>query len=131
MLESVQRYYTNKIPTCTFLAYNKRLEILHLDSLQKRRQIADLTLVYSILNGSTNTSLYPYLSLANPSVTRGHDLRIIRPIFNLAASSQNIISRICTIWNKIPISILDSRSKLTFKTKLNKFCIDPYRPNLN
>src|SRR6266568_6958368 len=78
-LESVQRYFTNKIPTCTFLSYNRRLEILNLDSLQKRRQVADLLLVYSIINGTTNTSLFPYLTFANPSITRGHDLQIIRP----------------------------------------------------
>src|SRR6266496_4645285 len=86
MLESVQRYYTNKIPTCTFLPYNRRLQILNLDSLLKRRLVADLILVFSILNGSMNTSLLPYLTLAPPSVTRGHDLRITRPIFNLVAS---------------------------------------------
>src|SRR6266581_9178480 len=91
-LELVQRFFTNKIPTCTFLPYKRRLEILNLDSLQKRRVVADLVVIFTILNGSTNTSLYPYLILANPSITRGHDLRLIRPVFTLASSNQNIIS---------------------------------------
>ena len=126
-MESVQRYYTNKIPTCTFLPYNRRLQILNLDSLLKRRLVADLILVFSILNGSMNTSLLPYLTLAPPSVTRGHDLRITRPIFNLVASDQNFISRICPIWNKLPVSILSARSKSCFKKNLFKLCNDPYR----
>jgi len=126
-LESVQRYFTNKIPTCTFLPYNRRLEILNLDSLQKRRTVADLALIFSILNGTTNTSLYPHLTIANPSVTRGHDLRIIRPIFNLSASNQNFISRICPIWNTLPMSILTARTKTGFKKNILKICNDPHR----
>ncbi len=62
-LESVQRYFTNKIPTCTFLPYKRRLEILKLDSLLKRRTVADLVLAFSIISGSTNTSLFPHLLL--------------------------------------------------------------------
>ncbi len=126
-LEAIQRYFTNKIPTCTFLNYKRRLEILNLDSLQKRRQVADLSLAFAIINGSTNTSLLPYLSFYNPSVTRGHNLKIIRPLFNLASSNQNFISRICSVWNKLPLSILEARSKLSFKKKLSLFLSDPYR----
>ena len=126
-LESVQKFFTNKIPTCTFLPYKRRLVSLNLDSLQKRRQVADLMFAYSIINGSTNTSLYPYLTFAPPSVTRGHDLQIIRPLFKLATSNQNLISRISSTWNKLPDSILSSQSKLSFKKKLSNFCTDPYR----
>src|SRR6266568_6839961 len=128
-LESVQRYFTNKIPTCTFLSYNRRLEILNLDSLQKRREVADLVFIFTVLNGSTNSTLYPYLILANPSITRGHDLRLIRPVFTLASSNQNIISRVCQVWNKLSLSILASPSKLSFKHKLLGFA--PTRLNIS
>jgi len=127
-IESVQRYFTNKIPTCTFLSYKRRLEILNLDSLQKRREVADLVFIFTVLNGSTNCTMYPYLILANPSITRGHDLRIVRPVFNLASSNQNILSRVSPVWNKLPLSILGAQSKATFKNKLLKFCYcDPLR----
>jgi len=126
-IESVQRYFTNKVPTCTFLPYNRRLDILNLDSLQKRREVADLICIFSILNGSTNTTLYPYLILANPSITRGHDLKIVRPLFNYCSSNQNIISRACQTWNKLPVSILGARTKFVFKKQLLKFCLDPFK----
>ena len=129
-IESVQRFFTNKIPTCTFLPYKRRLEILNLDSLQKRREIADLVVIFTILNGSTNSTLYPYLILANPSITRGHDLRIVRPLFNLCSSNQNILYRICPTWNKLPESILGARSKITFKKQLLKFCSAPFRSQI-
>ncbi len=92
-LESVQRYYTNRIPTCTYLPYKRRLEILSLDSLQKRRLVADLVCLFSIISGSSNTFLYPYIIFDNPSVTRSHNLRLSIPLFNLSASHQNLISR--------------------------------------
>jgi len=126
-IESVQRYFTNKIPTCSFLPYKRRLELLNLDSLLKRRNIADLVFVFSLFNGSTNCSLYPYLELAIPSITRGHDLRILRPVFNLARSHQNIISRVCPTWNTLPMALLASQSNLIFRNKLLSFCQDPFR----
>ena len=127
-LEAVQRYFTNRIPSCTFLPYKRRLENLSMDSLQKRRLIADLVCIFSIVNGSSNTSLYPYLTFVDPSITRSHNLRISRPTFNLASSHQNFISRSCPIWNKLPVSILASNSKRQFRKKLVTFCIDPHRP---
>ena len=125
-IESVQRYFTNKIPTCSFLPYKRRLEILNLDSLQKRRNVADLVFIFSVFNGTNNSSLYPYLVLANPSITRGHDLRILRPVFNLASSHQNLISRVCSTWNKLPTALLASQSNLSFRIKLLRFCKDPF-----
>ena len=92
-LESVQRFYTNRVPCCTFLPYKRRLEILAIDSLQKRRQIADLVCLFSIINGSTNTFLHPYLNFELPSITRSHNLRICKPLLNLSLSYQNLIYR--------------------------------------
>jgi len=126
-LESVQRNFTNKIPTCSFLPYKRRLEILNLDSLLKRRNIADQVFIFTVLNGSTNSSLYPHLLLANPSVTRGHDLRILRPVFNLASSHQNLISRVCPLWNRLPIAVLASQSKYIFRNKLRILYQDPFK----
>jgi len=41
-LENVQKYYINKIQSCTFLSYHLRLNILSISSLQHRRLINDL-----------------------------------------------------------------------------------------
>src|SRR6266496_4152322 len=104
IIENVQRYFTNKIPTCTFLPYKRRLQLLNLDSLQKRRLVADLVFVFSAMTGISNTALYPYFNLINPSVTRSHNLRIVPPILNFKSSQQNIVSRTCPIWNILPDS---------------------------
>src|SRR6266496_2690629 len=88
-LENVQKYFTNRIPGCVFLPYKQRLSILSLDSLQKRRSVADLVCFYSIMSGSFNSFLSPHVIIDPPSVTRGHNLRIATPILNFAISKRN------------------------------------------
>ena len=122
IIESLRRYFTNRIPSCTFLPYKRCIEILSLDSLQKRRLIADLVCIFSIVNGSTTTFLYPYLNFEAPTITRSHNLRLTRPNLNFSSSHQNLLFRSAPIWNKLPISILSSRSKLEFRKKINSFC---------
>ena len=125
-LESVQRYFTNRIPTCTFLPYKQRLNILALDSLQKRRLIADLVFVYSVVTGLYNTCLNPFLNFEPPLNTRSHNLRLSRPHLNLSSTQQNLISRVAPIWNKLPSSVLESSSKFVFRRRVTVFCNDPY-----
>jgi len=124
-LEKVQRFFTNRIPGCTFLPYSRRLSILSLDSLQKRRTVADLVCVHSIVSGSLTTFLTPHLLFEPPSITRGHNLRLIRPILKLSQSYQNLISRTAPVWNKLPTSILSANSRLLFRKRLSLYCVDP------
>ncbi len=105
----------------------RRLEILSLDSLQKRRLVADLVCLFSIISGSSNTFLYPYIIFDNPSVTRSHNLRLSIPLFNLSASHQNLISRTAPFWNKLPLTILAANSKLLFRRRISSFLADPHR----
>ena len=51
LLESVQRYFTRRIPNLKIYSYSERLQILHLDSLEVRRLKADLAMYYKILYG--------------------------------------------------------------------------------
>ena len=83
--------------------------------------------VFTVLTGVSNTALFPYFNLTNPSVTRSHNLRIVPPILHFQSSQQNIISRSCHIWNILPDSILSSQSKIQFRKKITQFCVDPYR----
>src|SRR6266568_9437712 len=126
-LENVQRYFTNRIPGCVFLPYKQRLTILSLDSLQKRRSVADLVCFYSIMSGSLNSFLSPHINLLPPSITRGHNLRINSPTLHFAISERNFLSRICTAWNKLPASILSSNSRTVFRKRVTLHCADPYR----
>jgi len=48
-IESVQRRFTKRIPVL-HLSYSERLEFLGLESLEYRRQFADLTMLYKIVH---------------------------------------------------------------------------------
>ena len=125
-IERVQRYFSNKIPGCTYLPYRERLAKLSIGSLQHRRSISDLLYLYSIVSGSNSTILSPHLIHIPPSVTRGHNLKLVLPNIKYAATNQNFLSRTIPIWNNLPITVLDATSKANFKKKLSVFLVDPY-----
>ena len=124
-LESVLRYFSNLIPTCRFLPYKRRLVLLSLSSLQYRRTILDLVYLYSIITGETDLSLSGHLVFIPPSITRGHNLKIIPPQLHYTSSMRNFLSRTVPVWNALPISVLNVQSKSAFKSKLYSFLVDP------
>jgi len=75
-LETVQRFFTNKISEFTFLPYTAYLSKLYLHSLFYRSQIADFRISYSLFSGNQTVSLSPHLILLPPSISRSHNLRI-------------------------------------------------------
>jgi len=99
LLENVQRYFTNKIPGCTYLPYSQRLIILSLNSLQHRRAVCDLYMLHSLVSGHLCFSLHPNINHTPPSVTRGHNLKIYILLLNYASSKQNVISKTAHHWN--------------------------------
>src|SRR6266496_5177608 len=93
VLEGVQRSFTNKIPGCRFLPYCQRMKILGISSLQHRRAVSDLVCLFTIVVGDLNISLAPHLMFNPPSITRGHNLKIIPPFLNYTLSKKNLLSR--------------------------------------
>jgi len=76
MIKRVQRFFTSKIPGCTFLHYSQRLAKLSLHSLRHWRLVTDLSTLFSLISGHTSASLSPYIIFIPPSVTRYHNLQI-------------------------------------------------------
>src|SRR6266581_2517713 len=125
MLERVQRFYTNRIPGCTFRPYSQRLSILSLQSLQFRRTISDIVCLYALITGDYEFSLVPYLIHIPPSITRGHNLKIFPPNINYVRSKQNFLSRTIPLWNSLPISVFSATSRYSFRKKVSKYLTDP------
>ena len=126
IIESVQRYFSNRIPGCTYLPYKQRLARLSIESLQFRRTISDLVYLFSIVSGTHTISLSPYFCHVPPSVTRGHNLKLELPTTNFCTTKQNFLSRCIPIWNRLPLSILSSASKSVFRKKLSEYLTDPW-----
>jgi len=124
-LESVLRYFSNLVPTCRYLPYKRRLVLLSLDSLQYRRTIIDLVFLYSLIIGDSDLSLSGYLAFVPPTITRGHNLKIIPPSLHYSSTMRNFFSRTVPIWNALPVSVLTAQSKSVFKSNLHSFLVDP------
>ncbi len=127
LLESVQRFFTNKIPGCRFLPYHQRLRKLSLQSLLHRRQVADLIYFHAAMSGRLCLSLYPHLILTPPSITRGHNLRVIIPIMRYKKMCQNFISRTAPVWNNLSSSVL-ALSDVQFRRAIIDIIKDAYCP---
>jgi len=127
LLESVQRFFTNKIPGCRFLPYHQRLRNLSLQSLLHRRKVADLIYLHAFMSGRLCLSLSPHLTFTPPSITRGHNLRVLIPIMRYAKMSQNFISRTAPVWNNLSKSVL-ALSELQFRRAIIDIIKDAYCP---
>ena len=101
------------------LSYDQRLECLGLPSLEKRRLIHDLVLVYKSLHGQL--SVQPSSLGINQvhSLAKGDNLHIshCRASFHLLSTAFKC--RLPKCWNKLPIFMLNSRSMPVFKRSLN------------
>jgi len=124
-LEGVLRYFSNLVPTCRFLPYKRRLELLSLNSLQYRRTILDLSFLYSLLVGEVDLSLSGHIVFIPPSITRGHNLKIVPPNLRYTSSMNNFLSRTVPICNTLPLSVLNAKTKSSFKFNLYKALSDP------
>jgi len=99
-IESVQRFFSNEIPSCSFLPYSNRLSILNINSLYHCRLITDLTTLHSLVSGHTTASLFPNILHVPHSITRSHNLKLIIPLLNHSSFSQNFVSCSAGDWNE-------------------------------
>jgi len=76
MVEKVQRRFTKRLLGLRHLSYPDRLQMLDLQSLERRRLSHDLILVYKILHGLTHCTLSTNLILQQLTNTRGHSYKL-------------------------------------------------------
>ena len=126
-IESIQRLFTRR--ACLrcgvyFRSYEDRLEKLNLDSLEKRRQLTDLYLMYKILNNLCSIPFNTYFSLINsPYILRRNSLQICYKYNTKHKNLQwsNIFfNRIVKVWNGLPDSVVTAPNLGTFKSRLSR-----------
>ena len=124
-LESVQRYYTRRICcrcNIPFKSYSDRLYKLNIKSLQYRRLEADMILVYKIINGLIDIPMNSLFKLYDsPYATRRH--RFCLELKQCKSKNQQGLfsSRVCTIWNALPATIVEEQSFIKFRMLLKRF----------
>ena len=122
-LESVQVFFTKKLfQRCGLRSsgYTDRLSKSNLKSLEHRRLLADLVMVYKILNGLVDID--PNLLFTFKPVTyhlRGHNQTLDRPKAASNTALNFFPSRTIRSWNALSQEIVDSTSIALFKSRVN------------
>ena len=119
-LERIQQRATKLVPELSHLPYEARLQHLNLYSLYCRRQRGDLIEVYKLINHPNRVS-DPFFTLANNSVTRGHDYRIFKQHCRTTSRLNFFTNRIVNQWNSLPQHVITSDSLNNFKNNLDQY----------
>jgi hypothetical protein len=118
LLESVQRAFTKRLSCCQNLTYSDRLRYCGLDSLERRRLIADLVLLFKILNNLIDIDLGDSISLCS-GVTRGHSLKLAVKGGRINARLHFFSVRTVNYWNFLPDFCVSASSVFSFRASLS------------
>ena len=121
-IESVQRSFTKRLPFSTSLSYAERLANLKLQSLEHRRLIFDLVLVFKIIHGFSSLNFTDFFSFANNNnySSRGHPHRLCIPLNKNNTRNFFFSSRVVPAWNSLPASTVAAPNPISFKKALFK-----------
>ena len=124
-IENVQKSFTRfAFRRCgiPYNSYKDRLYKINLESLQHRRVIYDLILVYKIFYGISDLKFSDYFNLKSNHYNLRHNSFQIKSLINFSASNNQIsngfFTRVCIYWNSLPQSIVESKTISIFKSKL-------------
>ena len=124
-LENVQRAFTKfACLRCSmpFNSYKDRLSKLNLKTLEYRRTIFDLILLFKIINNQSDLRFSDYFIMKQlPYPLRGGESRI-EPLLKFKTNQlQNcFFNRIPSIWNALPNEIKSLTNITAFKRKLDQ-----------
>ena len=124
-IEKIQKRFT-KLACCRclirFSNYKDRLTKLNLKSLQHRRLIFDLILLYKIINNLSDLNFHDYFKFKNSNyILRSHNLQI-EAIYSFKTKQlgSSYFNRVVNPWNSLPVDIVNSFTLTVFKFKINR-----------
>jgi len=119
-LESVQRFAT-KVCTKTWrdVSYSERLCILNLPTLQVRRMLLKLCLLYKIVHGNTFMPNCPVKFRHNQYSTRSGSNNIKVPFARTAGFYNTFFCYSTRLWNTLPVEVVSCSSLSSFKKACN------------
>lgn len=118
LIERVQRRFTKRIPCVSHLSYKERLEFLGLDSLEYRRLIYDLVIMYKIVHNLIDVDRDALLTINSSSVARNSFLKLYKPTSISSVRSHFLCVRCVNIWNFLSEETRASASISAFKNSL-------------
>ena len=121
-LEAVQRRFTKRLKGMQYMDYASRLEVLAMDSLQKRRLCADLVFAYKVLFGLNDMNPSDFFTLnSNYRETRKLNPYKLQISYCRVDTRKYFFSkRIETVWNSLRACEIDFTSLSSFKQLLQR-----------
>ena len=123
-IESVQRFFTRKLFQRTgnsSQGYEDRLNKLRLKSLEERRIMFDLIMVYKIVYSLVDLNFGDFFQFRESSYSlRGHSLTLIKSKTKTPIAANFFCNRVVSVWNKLPEQVVRARSVTSFKFKIKK-----------
>jgi hypothetical protein len=119
-LESVQRYFTRRIPELYGLDYRSRLERLDLEPLEVRRMKADLVDTFKIVKEKVSLSRSDFFEFGCPR-TRGHQFKLFVPPARVDARKSAFGSRVVPMWNALSDNTVACNTVAAFKRQLRNY----------
>ena len=126
-IEGVQKYFIKtlckrfKIKTTS---YQQRLEMLNLKTLQYRRVVFDLILVFKIINNLIDIESKDFFTFQKSQYNlRRHNQCLSLPKCKGNTRANFFSYRVVKTWNALPSEIVSATSLECFKTKLKNFDI--------
>jgi hypothetical protein len=122
LIESVLRLFTRRLPGLEHLSYGERLSRLKIQTLERRRLLADLTLCFKLVTGACARPLINYgLHLeTGHRTTRGHNLKLTFTHCRIDSRLHFFGPRVAKIWNSLPAQAVHSTSAFAFKNEICK-----------
>ena len=109
-------------------SYSNRLQTLKLKSLQYRRIVFDIILLFKIINGLSDLNFSDFFLFRNiPYHFRGNSKKIsTKHNFKTSQWNNSFFSRVTGIWNSLPDEICSTTSLSQFKINLDNFDLSPF-----
>ena len=76
---------------------------------------------FKILTGKYDSAAIPVMQGADCSVTRGHDLRLLKYRTKYDLCKYYFTSRVVNVWNSLPSFVVSAVTVNCFKSRLDKF----------
>jgi len=108
------------------MSYSERLNILGLETLNRRCVIFDLILCYKYLHGLVEINNCNFIRIHQSSRTRGSEMKLYKEQCNIDARHQFFSNRIVDIWNSLPAAAVLSHSVTVFKRNLAKLTFSSF-----
>jgi len=93
------------------MPYEQRLNTLYLESLEHRRLVTDLTVVYQILHGHYDTQLDATFCIIDNARTRGHAYKLLKLHCIIDATKYFLSNRVISTWKNLPDMVAHSPTR--------------------